>query len=438
MAENTSQFGMKEGDSFTLKTPESEQKSISLESPADLLRSETGDKPIVLKIGEASNLRKLLEHSSADYVQLTGNVIVDAFKQVNGYFIAHSKVNIRQKATFFRLLSVMINSGLTIIRSLDTLAEQSAKEPKLRYVVYDLARQVEQGKSLSEGMAMHSDVFDEAQVGMVKSGEVSGQLNLILNNIANDLEKNASIQSKVVGAMIYPCVIMSLMIVVVIVMMTVVVPKISELFLEQSQALPLFTQILITTSTLMRDHIVLMLLFFVALIALFIFWKNTPTGRYNWDLFVLKIPLFGPLIQKSVLSRFSRSMSNLLGSGVPIVPALKIIAGGIGNEGYREKLLLAAKDLEQGIPLAENLSDSKLFPTMLVNMIEVGEQTAQLETVTEKVALFYDEEVDNAVKTLTKVMEPLILVTVGVVVGGIVAAVMLPIIQLTGNAGGGI
>lgn len=435
MAKEAKGFAGTEGEAFKLITPEEEaKKPIRLGEPEELIVGEA--KPIVLNIGEAIAFKKLFEKPSVELVELTGNPVIDFFKKINAYFISKAKVKITEKAQFFRLLSVMINSGLTIIKSLDILSIQAAKNPKLRRVIYDLARQVEQGKSLSEAMQRHRDVFDEAQTGMVKSGEASGQLNVILQNIAEELEKSASVRGKIIGAMIYPIVIVSLLVVVIFIMMVAVIPKISELFAQQEQQLPIFTKWLIATSNFMQKQWYVIVLGFIVIVLLFQFWKRTPQGRYQWDAFKLKIPLFGNLIQKGLLSRFARSLSNLLGSGVPIVATLRIISGAIGNEVYKDRLLSAAKDLEQGIPLAENLSASPLFPTMLVNMIQVGEQTAQLEQVTEKVAAFYDEEVDNAVKGLTKIIEPVILVLIGVTVGGVVAAVMLPIIQLTGTAGG--
>jgi type IV pilus assembly protein PilC len=165
-------------------------------------------------------------------------------------------------------------------------------------------------------------------------------------------------------------------------------------------------------------------------------WKKSRSGKYYWDFMMISLPIFGPLIQKASLSKFSRSLSSMMSSGIPIIKAIEITASAIGNEVYKRRLVLTAEDMRRGIPMAENMANSKLFPAMLVNMIEIGEQTAQLETVTLKVADFYDEEVDNVVNALAKVMEPLIIGIIGVTVGGMVAAIMLPIIQMTNIAGG--
>ncbi|MFC1747983.1 type II secretion system F family protein, partial [Pseudomonadota bacterium] len=164
-------------------------------------------------------------------------------------------------------------------------------------------------------------------------------------------------------------------------------------------------------------------------------WRKTRTGRYIIDYIKIKLPIFGPVFQKGALSKFSRGFSDLISAGVPIIKSIEILSASVGNEVYRRRLMLTAEDMKRGIPMAENMSESPLFPTMLVNMIEVGEQTAQLESVTEKVADFYDEEIDTVVAALSKIMEPMILVIIGVSVGGLVAAIMLPIMQLTEAAG---
>ena len=285
-------------------------------------------------------------------------------------------------------------------------------------------------------MSIYPEIFNEAQVGMIHAGEASGQLNKTLKDLAEETEKSASITSKIRGALIYPVAILVLLVVVIFVMMIAVVPQLTKLFSQTGHELPLPTQILINTSTFCVQYWWIVLSVSVALIVGVGAWKKTRTGKYYWDYLMLKLPIFGNMLQKAALSKFSRSLSSLMSSGVPIIKAIEITANAIGNEVYKRRLLLTAEDMRRGIPMAENMAGSKLFPTMLVNMIEIGEQTAQLETVTLKVAQFYDEEVDNTVSALTKVMEPMIIVVIGVTVGGMVAAIMLPIIELTNITGG--
>lgn len=394
-----------------------------------------GEKQITLNIAEAKGNKILLrkQEGSMDY---TGNFVVDSFKKVNDYLIDHSKVKLRDKATFFRLLAVMMNAGLPLIRSLNTLGVQSEKSPHLAKILFDLARQIEGGRSLSDAMADYPDVFAEAETGVVRAGEASGQLNKTLRSLADEIEKSASVTGKIKGALVYPLVIMILLISVIFLMMIMVVPQMTKLFTQTGAELPLPTRILIGLS----DFSVNFWPFILGGLAASIFgigvWKKTRSGKYIWDYMKLKMPVFGSIMQKGALSKFARGFSNLMGSGVPIIKSIEIVAHSIGNEVYKKRLLLTAEDMKRGIPMAENLSESSLFPKILVNMIEVGEQTAQLETVVLKVAEFYDEEIDNVVASLTKIMEPLILVIIGVTVGGLVAAIMLPIIQLTNIAGG--
>ncbi|MCC7197728.1 type II secretion system F family protein [Candidatus Peregrinibacteria bacterium] len=394
-----------------------------------------GEKQITLNIAEARGNKILLRKQDGS-MEYTGNFVVDSFKKMNDYLIDHSKVKLRDKATFFRLLAVMLNAGLPLIRSLNTLGVQSEKSPHLAKVLFDLARQIEAGRSLSDAMADYPDIFGDAETGVIRAGEASGQLNKTLKSLADEIEKSASVTGKIKGALVYPVVIMVLLISVIFLMMIMVIPQMTKLFTQTGAELPLPTRILIGISEFSVNYWP----FVIGGLAASIFgigvWKKTRSGKYIWDYMKLKMPVFGSIMQKGALSKFARGFSNLMGSGVPIIKSIEIVAHSIGNEVYKKRLLLTAEDMKRGIPMAENLSESSLFPKILVNMIEVGEQTAQLETVVLKVAEFYDEEIDNVVASLTKIMEPLILVIIGVTVGGLVAAIMLPIIQLTNIAGG--
>jgi type IV pilus assembly protein PilC len=403
------------------------------QAPAAVSKAEK-EKQIVLNISEARGGKILLRQREGT-ITYTGNPVIDTYRKINEFFIDHSKINVKQKAGFFRLLATMLNAGLPLIKSLDTLGAQSEKTPKLAKLLFEMARAIERGQSLSESMSTYSDVFGDAEIGVVKAGEASGQLNKTLRSLAEELEKTASITGKVKGAMIYPLVIMSLLVVVIFLMMIMVVPQITKLFTETNKELPLPTRVLMWLSDFSINYWPFII---IALIALFIGFsaaKKTRTGRYVLDVIKLKLPIFGNIFQKTALSKFARGFSNLMGSGVPIIKSIEIVSHSIGNEVYKRRLLLTAEDMKRGIPMAENLAESKLFPKMLVNMIEIGEQTAQLENVTVKVAEFYDEEIDTVVAALTKIMEPLILVVIGLSVGGIVAAVMMPIMELTNIAG---
>ncbi len=417
-----------------------ENSENALKGAINLLGSESGSEdsgiaPITLDIAEVSMVKKLIEQEQLRYGKLTGNPILDFFYRINDWLVAHSKVTVKDLAGFFRLLAVMINAGVPLIKSLETLSAQSAQNPKLARIISEISQKIEQGKSLSDAMSMYKDVFDDSQIGMTKSGEATGQLNQVLTGLADRLEKNASIGAKVKGALIYPMVIVTLLITVVFVMMIVVVPKMTEFFTQSGKALPFATQLLITMSEFFQSYWVFIGVATVGVIMSVGAWRKTVMGRYQWDGMLLKIPMFGPLIRKSILARFARLLSDLLESGVQVVQSLHIIADAIGNDVYRQRLILASQDVEQGIPLAESLNDPSLFPVVLINMIEIGEQTAHLDVVTEKVAALYDDEVDAMIQGLTKAFEPILLIMIGLVVGGMVAAIMLPIMDMSNVAG---
>ncbi|HBB02326.1 TPA: hypothetical protein DCZ16_00865 [Candidatus Peregrinibacteria bacterium] len=435
MENNVNKLGL-EGLNDTFKMGGNSSAPATSQNPTLNNISFDGDAPIILNISSGSVPKKLLQLEKLKQMKFTGNPIIDFFYKANDYLILHTKIKAVDLSTFFRLLAIMINAGVPLIKALDTLAEQNVSNIRLGKIIYDLARKVEQGKSLSDSMKLYSDVFDESQIGMVKSGEASGQLVKTLSNIAGHLEKSVALGSKLKGAMIYPIVILVVLAAVVTALMMFVIPGMKDFFMQSGgQELPAITQVVIGLSDFMIAYWYLLFGGIFGAIFLFAAWKKTATGKYLWDGFVLKIPVIGNLVKKTVLAEFAKSFSDLIGAGIPLISALKIIANSTKNSIYKEKITLAAKDIEQGIPLAETFNDPKLIPPMLTDMIAIGEQTAQLENVTEKVAGFYEEEVDNMVKGLLKGFEPLIMVVMGIVVGGIVAAIMLPIMQMSSSVG---
>jgi type IV pilus assembly protein PilC len=272
---------------------------------------------------------------------------------------------------------------------------------------------------------------------MIRSGEVSGHLNDILRDLAKSVEKSSKTISKVKSALTYPIVILVILFLVLVLMMIYVIPNIQNLFEQTGAELPAITQFIIGMSNFVQNNIFQMILGIALFVGIISVWKKTKSGKLHWDKFMLHIPITGNLLQKAILAQFARTLGNLLGSGVSINQSLQIISNATHNEIYKRKIKFAGDDIKAGIPLADTLRGTKYFPNMLVNMIDTGEQTAQLENVSKKIASYYDEQVDLAVKGLTKVIEPIIMVFVGVAVGGLVAAIMLPILTL-GDAVGGI
>ncbi|PIQ77216.1 pilus assembly protein PilC [Candidatus Peregrinibacteria bacterium CG11_big_fil_rev_8_21_14_0_20_46_8] len=341
-----------------------------------------------------------------------------------------TKPNSRDKATFFRLLAIMINAGIPLIQSLDTIMSQTVNQ-QLKEAIYEMARLVEKGNKFSEALSNFPKIFSDAQIGMIRAGEASGQLNTLLKQIATSIEKTDSIVRKVRSAMIYPAFIILVMILVVSAMMILVVPKISELFTDSGKTLPTITVVVIAISNFMVNKWPWLLGGLLGFAIAVFFGRRTPQGKYATDWLLLHIPAFGKIVQKSIIARFARSLGNLLESGIPIIETLLINAKTVDNMLYEQRIKLAVDDVSRGIPLGESLRDTPEFPEIVVQMISVGEQTAQLDTIAEKIALYYEDEVDTAVAGISKVIEPFIIVIIGVAVGAIVAAIMLPIIQLT-------
>jgi len=366
---------------------------------------------------------------------ISSNFFKRWYDKVNNYMVSKSGVKVKEKANFYHLLSVMINAGIPMVKALKSLVSQMQDSPRMATVVTDMAKTIEEGESLSVSMLQFSDIFHEAEMGMIQSGEASGQLSKVLANLATDTEKAYMMKSKVKSAMMYPIVIFSLLIAVIVAMMVYVIPQLTQLFDSMGGDLPGITKAVVFTSDFIIANGMLLAIGLFAMFLIFSFLKKTKEGMYLLDKFKLSIPIFGGLLKKSCLSRFARSLNNLLDSNVSIVKTMEITANSIGNEVYKRRLLLSIEDIKQGIPLAENLSESSLFPPMLVNMIDVGEKTAQLGEITEKVAEFYEEEVDTAVAGISKIIEPIILVIVGLTVGTVVAAIMLPIMKLANLSG---
>ncbi|MBT3704306.1 type II secretion system F family protein [Candidatus Peregrinibacteria bacterium] len=396
----------------------------------------TGKPPIVLNIDDDSVVisekgKKFLGGENTYEFDNQGFFLARWFKKLNGYMLSHSGIDDDEKANFFHLLSVMINAGVSVIKSLKSLMGQVSAKSHLFIIIKDLQEKVEEGKSLSEAMTFHDKEFSDMEIGMIESGEAAGQLNQTLDNLAVDIARRQDIKHKIKSALMYPIAIIVLLIVVLIVMMVFIIPKLSQLFERQAAELPLVTRIVVGISDFLIEYGVYLFIGLIILAMFMVIGSKRPQGKYIIDKIKLGAPVFGKLFQMTYLARFARSLSNLMSSGVPVVKTMEITANSIGNEVYKRRIMLASEDIKQGIPLAENLSDSKLFPPMLVNMVEVGEKTAQLDEIMIKVAAYYEDNVSDTVNGLAKILEPMILVFIGVSVGVIVAAVMLPIMQLS-------
>lgn len=338
-------------------------------------------------------------------------------------------VTTRDIVIFTRQFATMINSGLPLVQALDILAEQSenkALKDVTRAVVYD----VESGHTLADALRKHPKAFTELYVNMVAAGEAGGILDTILLRLATFMEKNDALVRKVKGAMIYPAVIFSVAGIAIVILLIFVIPVFQEMFAGIGQQLPLPTRIVIGASNVLKG-------FWWAIgggIALAVFsirkYYATPSGKLNLDRLMLNVPVLGDLIRKSAVSRFTRTLGTLIASGVSILDGLEITAKTAGNRVIHDAVMESRASIAGGETIAAPLQKSKVFPPMVISMIAVGEQTGGLDEMLSKIADFYDEEVDAAVEALLSLMEPVMIVVLGVVVGGMIIAMYLPIFNM--------
>ena len=339
------------------------------------------------------------------------------------------KVKPRDISLFTRQFATMIDAGLPIVQCLEILCEQSQSK-LLRNTVRAIRQDVEGGATLADSLKKHPKIFDDLYVNMVQAGEAGGVLNTILNRIALFIEKANKLKKKVKGAMIYPCTIVAVAVVVVAILLIFVIPVFAELYGSMGKALPAPTQITINISNWFVATWYYALFVIVAVVVGTRFYYQTAQGRVNIDRLLLRLPIFGDLLRKVAVARFSQNMSILLSSGVPILDGLAITARTAGNKVVEKAIMDSRVSISQGKTVAEPLRDSKIFPPMVCQMVAVGENTGGLDAMLKKVAELYEEEVDDAVANLTALMEPLIMVVLGVILGGLVISMYLPIFQL--------
>ncbi len=346
------------------------------------------------------------------------------------------RVKDKELALFTRQFATVLEAGLPIVRGLETLALQQ-KNPYFKEVLLDIKKKVEAGSSLSEAMANYPKVFNNLYLQMVRSGESSGNLDVVLKRLATYLEKIISLKSKIKHAMIYPSVIVFVTIVVVSIIMIYVIPKFAELFKEAGQSLPLPTQILINISHNFKSLFGLFLISVVALGIFIKYYRRSEQGKYNTDKILLKLPLLGQLFHKAALSRVARTLANLIGAGIPLLQALSIAGETSGNKVIEKAMEDIRVNVSAGHTIADPMFFTGVFPYMVVEMVRIGELSGNLEEMLTKVADFYEEEVDRTVQTLSTLIEPILLIILGVIIGGILVALYLPIFQLGGVVGGG-
>ena len=355
-------------------------------------------------------------------------------KKGGGMNMALGPVVIKRKelTVVTRQLAILLSAGLPLIRSLHTL-ERQAKNPAVKIVLGKTAETVEGGATFAEALAQHPRSFDKLYLNMVRAGEASGAMEIILDRLASFMEKAARISGKVKSAMIYPCVVLTIALLAVVGLMIFIVPNFQKIFTEllgPNEPLPDITLLVMGISNTLVSHWYYYIGGVVGVVALYQVIVHIPAGKWGVDWGKYNMPLFGPIISKTAISRFSRTLGTLMSSGVPVLNALSIVKETSGNETVASAIQKVHDAVKEGEGIAKPLSGTKIFPEMVISMVEVGEETGKLPEMLDKIANTYDEEVDNAVSALTSMIEPLMIVLLAVIVGGIVIALFLPLTKI--------
>ena len=360
---------------------------------------------------------------------------LDETKTVSSLFSAlkfgrREKASLDELVIFTRQMATLTGAGITIVNSLDTLADQTTNE-SFRTALADVRDQVNTGSSLSDAMNRHQGVFSEFFINMVKAGESSGMLDDVLERVASYLEKTNALQKKIKSAMIYPAVVTVMAMGITLLMILKVIPVFKDIFSGFGAELPKPTQFLIDLSDQAQKYFGIGV-FLVVLLAIALRWyMGTEKGRIRIDAIKLKVPVFGPLLKRVAISKFSRTLSTLVKSGVPILAALEIVAKTSGNVIVEGTISQVKNNVREGESIAAPMEKSGIFPPLVTRMVSVGEKTGELEKMLTKIADFYDEQVDTMVDGLTSLLEPLIIAFLGIVIGGIVICMFLPIFNIS-------
>jgi len=359
-------------------------------------------------------------------------------KKGGGIVLFQGRVKLRDLSIFYRQFATMINAGVSLIRCLDVL-EQQTSSYRLKTIIRDIESEVEGGASLSQAMTKYSRTFSQLAIGLVRAGEVGGVLDETLSRLALFVEKDMELRRKVKSAMTYPILVLLFATGIVTLLTTYILPQFIQVFKDlglKEDAFPLPTLMMMRASDFIVQKWWMGIIIVVGLVIVFNRVKATKTGKRIWDTLALKMPVFGGLIHKIAIARFARTLATLMGSGVPILQAMETTAGTITNDLISDAVLAARANIRQGDTIADPLAASKQFPPMVVQMVTIGEETGQLDDMLEKVADFYEAEVDASLASLAASLEPIMIVLLGVVVGFIVISMFLPLVAIISELSG--
>lgn len=339
------------------------------------------------------------------------------------------KVTGKDIVVFTRQLSTMIDAGLPLVQGLEILGNQQ-ENPTLKKILQQVRGDVETGTTFADALKKHPKVFDTLFCNMIEAGEIGGILDTILTRLSLFMEKSMVLKKRVKGAMTYPVICLAISVVIMGVMLIFVVPVFDKMFADFGAALPGPTQLVVNMSNALQDNFLYIIIFIALVIFLFKKYYATDKGEQKIDALILNLPVFGDLVRKVAVAKFSRTLSTMLKSGVPILESLNVVARTAGNRVIEQAVFRTADAISEGRPIAEPLEETGVFPNMVIQMINVGEAVGALDAMLEKIADFYDEEVDQAVDNLTAMIEPFMMVFLGGMIGGLVVAMYLPIFKM--------
>jgi type IV pilus assembly protein PilC len=343
-------------------------------------------------------------------------------------------VPMKDKVVFMRQMATMVGAGLPLTRALEIMVQQ-AENPLFRRILGNVLSSIQSGKTLADSFRAEEDVFDDITINLIEAGEESGNLEIILEKLAVELEEKNALGSKIKSALIYPAIILLVIIGVVLLMMFVLVPAMSEIYSDFDAELPFVTTLLMGMSEFFINYWWAVLTVLLVLIVGGKYYLDTSKGKRNFDKLILKVPVLGKIITKMQVSQFTRILGLLLGSGLPIIKAIELTAQSLSNEMFRDTLMEAKDEVEKGGPLAIPIARSDYFPLLVSSMIAVGEETGEMDAVLEKVSQYYKDEVDEATSNLSTILEPLFLILMGGAIGFIAMAVYMPMFQLSSAIG---
>lgn len=346
---------------------------------------------------------------------------------VPGSFSIFGRVSLVEKINFSRNLAVMVGAGLSLTKSLNAMANQTTNS-QFKKVISDIIENVTKGKSFADSLTPHKKIFGDIFINMIAAGEISGRLEKTLILLAKQMKRDYDLRSRVRGAMIYPAVVLSVLVIIAILMLTYVVPTLTDVFSELGTELPVTTRMLISSSDFLMHHYLILLVAFIGTVVSFMKLVKTARGKEIFDTIIVRMPIFGPLILKFNLARFSRTFSSLISSGVTITKSLDITSSVIGNVLYRRSIAQASEEIQKGRPINGTLKrHPRLYPPMFTQTIEVGEETGTIARMLLRLAIFYEDEVTTATKNLSTLIEPLLMIFIGGAVGFFAISIIQPI-----------